>query len=557
MLFLFFWEKKKQKFERMSLNYITPTFFFLAFISFCIPVYGKAISPKPGDTLNYTQIMFEFEEVLNADYYAVNIYNNGHLIRKQKTTSLAKIIMGIFSFGETYQWEYEAFTRKGVLLYQSERSSFFIKKTNWCCADLMSMKTTSFDTKNMYQGLIIYDFGVIANKQGEIIWNLPQTDGTFRNLIINKDGTLTYNNKKGTFETDLMGRVTWEAPMLLADSIRVKNYHHDIKKIPNGNYLCLAERDLGTSNYIYNAVFEIDRNNKLLWYWDEVPFYQNRKDSITSNHVNAVFMDEQTKDVYLSNRNLNSITRLSGIPQPKVSLHIGKGYIQQPIQVIPQELFSGQHAVSFTNKNTILLFNNNTVHPGEASSVIELKRPEPEDKEITVLWNYVFQFANKEENFCAKSGDVDVLPNGNMLITSGANNRVFEVTRNKKIVWENLSSRRDSVIDAFTSQSSYRAHFCSSLYPTYFTVQQLQPKVNKTSKIGLKINNDGSENDQYTIAVLTANGTYNEIKTISLKAGKQTRLSLQINTQNIETCTLKITSKNNPLYNKQLIYHYN
>jgi hypothetical protein len=541
----------------MSLSTKNTLSFICIFVLFYPLAKANVVFPKQGDTLNYTHVMFEFEEVPGADYYIVNIYNDDHLITKKRTTSLATTITGVLNFGEAYQWDYAAFTQKGAILYQSARTLFCIKRTNWCCADLMNMKTTTFNAQKMYQGLIIYDFGVITNKQGEIIWNLPQTDGTFRNLMMNKDGTLTYNNKKGSFETDLMGRVTWEAPLLLADSIKVKNYHHDIKKLPSGNYLCLAECDLGASNYIYNAVFELDRHNKLLWYWDEVPFYQNRTDSITSNHVNAVFMDELTKDVYLSNRNLNSITRLSRIPQPQVSLHIGKGYVQQSIQIIPQELFSGQHAVSFTDKNTILLFNNNTAHPSDASSVIELKKPAPTDKEVTVLWNYVFHFANKEENFCAKSGDADVLPNGNILITSGANNRVFEVSRNKKIVWENLSYRRDRVTDAFTSQSSYRAHFCSSLYPTYFTVQQLQTKVNKTDKIALKINNDGSENDQYTIAVLAANGTYKEINTIGLKAGKQTRLLLQINTQNMGTCTLKITSKNNPLYSKQVIYYYN
>lgn len=525
---------------------------------FTANTFGQTISPKQDDTLNYTQVMFELKEVFGADYYVISIYNTAQnsRITYLKTQSLAKIIDGVLEFGESYRWSYEAFTKSGSLLYQSSFSSFHILKTRWSNPNLIEMKASTFNKKKMYNGLILFDFGVIINKQGKIIWNLPQTDGSFRNLMINKDGTLTYNNKKGTFETDLMGRVTWEAPFLLADTIKVKNYHHDIKKLPNGNFLCLAERDTNDGNKIYNAVFEIDRNYNLKWYWDEVPFYQNRKDSITSNHVNAVFMDEQTKDVYLSNRNLNSITRLSGIPQPKVSLHIGKGYIQQPIQVIPQELFSGQHAVSFTNKNTILLFNNNTAHPGEASSVIELKRPEPEDKEITVLWNYVFQFANKEENFCAKSGDVDVLPNGNMLITSGANNRVFEVTRNKKNVWENLSSRRDSVIDAFTSQSSYRAHFCSSLHPTYFTVQQLNPLVGKDHKVTLKINNDGSEPDCYFINQLMGDGTYKEIGKLFLNAGKQKKVSFKMSEQNTTNFTIKISSSNNPLKSKQLIYSY-
>ncbi|TAE87101.1 MAG: hypothetical protein EAY81_04595 [Bacteroidetes bacterium] len=559
MIFLFFLVIKKNSiFDQMTYLKKTSLLTFTILLAFVANTKAQVVSPKHGDTLNYTQVMFEYKEIFGADYYNISIYNHAHnsKIAYFKTQSLAKIIDGILEFGETYSWSYEAFSRNGLLLFQSSPSSFHILKTRWNNPNLIEMKVSVFDKKKMDRGLIIFDFGVIINKQGKIIWNLPQTDGTFRNLVINKDGALTYNNRKGSFETDLAGNITWGAPTLLADTIKVKNYHHDIKKLPNGNFLCLAERDINEGNKIYNAVFEIDRNYNLKWYWDESPFYKDRTDSITSNHVNAVFMDESTKDVYLSNRNLNSLTRLSGIPKPIISMHIGKGYEQNNIQMIPQTLFSGQHAVSITPKNTILLFNNNTAHPEGVSSVIELKIPDPKDKEPIVLWSYPFQFAKHEENFCAKSGDADVLPNGNILITSGANNRVFEVTKNKKIVWENIAFRRDSITDAFTPQSSYRSHFCSSLYPTYFTVQQFSHLVSKGRKITLKINNDGSEPDSYFINQLMSDGTYKEIGRLFLNAGKQKKVSFKISEQNTTNCTIKISSSNNALKNKQLIYSF-
>lgn len=511
---------------------------------------AQIVFPKHGDTLNFTQIMFEWKEVKDATFYEITTLNHKRtFLTSKKTTSLATIIQDSFSFGKQYLFFVKAFDKKGNVIYHSDTITFYILINNWCDTAFLKLQSTTFLPKQTASHLVVYDYGVIANKQGKIIWNLPQTDGTFRNLNLNHDGTITYNKNNESVEVDLKGKITWQSPAKLNDTLKVKNYHHDIRKLPNGNFLCLAEQDLAGSNNIYSAVFEITRNNKLVWYWNEQPYYNKRTDGLKSNHVNATFMDISGEHIYLSNRDLNSITKLAIKPQPHVVYHIGSGYKSEGVSNFSQSLFSGQHAVSVTPQNTLLLFNNNTEFK-DASSVIEMAMPKPKqtDTAAKLLWQYTFNFNNVKDNFCAKSGDADWLPNGNILVTCGANNRVFEVTKNKKIVWENLTYRKYVSTDEFTPVNTYRSHYCSSLYPCYFTLQKLQSSPNN---IQLKINNDGSENDEYLVEFLAKKQV---VKTLAIKVkAQQHKIINQKPVTNWgNNIVVRVTSKTNPLQVKRV-----
>ena len=227
--------------------------------------------------------------------------------------------------------------------------------------------------------------------------------------------------------------------------------------------------------------------------------------------------------------------------------HIGNGYKSETVNNYSQSLFSGQHAVSVTPQNTLLLFNNNTEYK-DASSVIEMAMPKQNDTVAKLLWQYTFDFNNTKDNFCAKSGDADWLPNGNILVTCGANNRVFEVTKNKKIVWENLTYRKYISTDAFTPVNTYRSHYCSSLYPCYFTVQKL---LSTPDNIQLKINNDGSENDEYKVEFLVKKQV---VKTLAIKVKTQQYkvINQKIVADWSSNIIVRVTSKTNPMLVKRV-----
>lgn len=90
--------------------------------------------------------------------------------------------------------------------------------------------------------------------------------------------------------------------------------------------------------------------------------------------------------------------------------------------------FKGQHSPRFLENGHVVLFDN-MGYKGR-SRVLEL--------DLNTMGE-VWYFADEQENngfFSQFNSMVDLLPNGNILTTSTHEGRIFEVTRDKKIVWE-------------------------------------------------------------------------------------------------------------------------
>lgn len=117
-------------------------------------------------------------------------------------------------------------------------------------------------------------------------------------------------------------------------------------------------------------------------------------------------------------------------------------------------------------------------------------------------------------------GNVEQLKNGNFLVCTGTDNSIFEVTKDKKIVWKAEIAPIEKPINDYTYRL-YRAHYLSSLYPCYFTFQTDEDTISKKSgRIGLKVFNEGSEKDDYEVKVLSATGEVaEEFTTGTLDAG--------------------------------------
>jgi hypothetical protein len=97
----------------------------------------------------------------------------------------------------------------------------------------------------------------------------------------------------------------------------------------------------------------------------------------------------------------------------------------------------GQHSPKFIADGTIVMFDN-MGNLGNAPGLSRALNVDPVTQEI--LWEYdgtdadpVFSFVN---------GGVDPLPNGNVLVTETETGRLFEVTREKEIVWDYRAPQR-------------------------------------------------------------------------------------------------------------------
>jgi hypothetical protein len=82
----------------------------------------------------------------------------------------------------------------------------------------------------------------------------------------------------------------------------------------------------------------------------------------------------------------------------------------------------------------VLVFNNGVGRPdGEYSSVDELALPSGDEKGSPEL---VWSYSAKGRFYADLLSGADRLPNGNTLVCSGTEGRIFEVTPEKAIVWE-------------------------------------------------------------------------------------------------------------------------
>ena len=108
---------------------------------------------------------------------------------------------------------------------------------------------------------------------------------------------------------------------------------------------------------------------------------------------------------------------------------------EQIVSIIRGE-WRGQHDPDFLSNGNILLFDNlGHYGKGGGSQIIEVN---PVSREV--VWRYV---GNEKDIFFSKIRSVQQrLPNGNTLITSSDQGRIFEVTPEQEIVWEFITPFR-------------------------------------------------------------------------------------------------------------------
>ena len=68
-------------------------FLLIIFISFIIP---QNFFPVDNEELNYTQILFKWPQIINAEYYEIRIENNQSVESIYSSNSIIKIITDSF-----------------------------------------------------------------------------------------------------------------------------------------------------------------------------------------------------------------------------------------------------------------------------------------------------------------------------------------------------------------------------------------------------------------------------------------------------------------------------
>jgi hypothetical protein len=122
-------------------------------------------------------------------------------------------------------------------------------------------------------------------------------------------------------ETTLNGQVAWMSPPEIY-------IHHELVKMPNGNYLTLGQEsqdvtiDSVTKEWLSDRVLEFDRSdNSIVWEWstiahlstldyDQDEYDNSAADWFDWTHGNSVVYFPSDDSIYISLRSMNRIVRI-------------------------------------------------------------------------------------------------------------------------------------------------------------------------------------------------------------------------------------------------------
>lgn len=502
-------------------------FSFLAFITF----QAKATYyPLDNATLNYTQIMFEFDEIENATNYILTIspkqVNQPPIVLQTK--SIAILVKEGLHFGKGYTWVVEAYN-KSKKIYTSTRFHFFI-----AYHPNISPSNIKFTVLKAKMGafsndiLFIDHLGIAINRKGQPVWFMPDRNdptedkNNYRSLQMTPEGSLTFLYNSNCYETDLYGNTIWQSPNNGSYSgDATEYYHHDFAKSPFNGYLCASYKFIQEPNYFdakrtsrvrYNTLLEYDKYGNILWSWNEkdhiaksILFQQSDASSeeVAGTHLNGFIFQKKENALLLSFRNTSQVYKIDFYSGKVLYLWDGKKSFAYKNSDIT---FSQQHGPSLTSNNEVIVYNNNLITDQKAATKAVFPTVQifsnPTNSSSKLLWEYECTWNKEPEGIQSKEGFAKELSNKNILVNIGGRNRIFEVNRNKEIVWDCSFFKIGKDSNKFVPFSNYRCYETKSLYPIYFTLQK-----STKSKSSFVLTNNGSSDDSYNVKILTEDGT--------------------------------------------------
>ncbi len=307
-------------------------------------------------------------------------------------------------------------------------------------------------------------------------------------------------------EIDWNGKVVWEYKLLSPTQV----HHHTFCRMPNGNTLILAwesktvdeflakGRDPktippmslgrgggGVGKFWVDFVREVDKDGKTVWewhVWDHIgagphQFNINYKlpdalgpgDSYDYTHFNSVEYIAETDQVVMNSRNFSEFYIVNHKTGEMVyrwgnPSAYGQGKAPSWLNNGDQKMF-GNHNATPLGQGRFLIFDNGSERAqGNRSAVIEV-----DVKTNAIVWEYAARASQSFYSF--RQGGCQRLPNGNTFVTSSVSGHLFEVTKDKELVWEYvnplMSGKEKCLIDDTGSVGNmiHRAYRYGPDYP--------------------------------------------------------------------------------------------
>jgi hypothetical protein len=278
--------------------------------------------------------------------------------------------------------------------------------------------------------LVLYERRVpmIIDMNGRVVHTWPRVRAVGR-ARLNRDGSLAVIGTDNLVkEYDWEGRLRWFHRLAVEGDFP----HHDLIRLANGNYLVLARENRQTQTCYLE---EVDRRRGVVWRWrsadhaDDFPSWNIERNDPT--HFNSIHElppnrhfdagDERFRpgNILVSARHLNTIFIVD---------RDNGDVVWQYSAGLDYQHEASMWAAGEAEDGVIVLFNNGRHNlNGYRRSLVQAVEPTTGE----VVWQYGSRFF-----FSSIAGTVQTLPGGNYAVTSSHGGRIFELTPDKRIVWE-------------------------------------------------------------------------------------------------------------------------
>lgn len=447
-----------------------------------------------------------------------------------------KLVISNLFFGHRYTWKVTGLDDRNRKTDSSPEMRFSIEEQPTLPDGPVRFREITNDNWKCGTELLFFDYArLVTNHQLQPIWFLPnlpfmRKDAGLRDLKLTAEGTFLAIIDSNAYELSREGKVLWKAPNdgeVSGDG--GEDYHHDMQKLPNGNYMVLGNEfekrkfpgEADSVRFQIGTIIEYAPNGTVVWEWhaadfftDELLMLRRKADgtvepathmnafTITGNTIYCGFRDASW--VLKIDKQTKKVTELYGGIDSGLPNHFGAG------------LFRYQHDVELLRNGGIAVVNNDSIKdPAVFSSLVVFTRGEYGQDKGELLLRFPFNYDTLTPGKSQKLGNVTELKNGNLLVNMGAINRVFELTPNGKIVWDVLIEQWNEESQLWRAFPHYRVATASSLYPNTFSVKwELHALVDGAPRGELTVFNVGSESNSYTVYRRLTNGELKAVATI-------------------------------------------
>ena len=480
----------------------------LTFIYITLSIsFSALIKPIDDSTINYTHVLFEWEQINEAYSYQLQIATDSNftnILTDINNESLIYIEKNNIDWNTQYYWR--------VRSLDGSDSPF----GDWLISEFSTSQKRSnaeaitFNTSEVADGLTIFSsffdyFSAVIDKNGDEIWNTGNNDLVY---YINDNYGQLYGTKFDPNDSDLPGlKFSLDSEILWSET--GESYvHHDIFQLPSQNYIGIAEKhqygpipedidyetlflfeisgyptypssDFFIFPWVGDEIIEWDKDGNIIWSWNTFDYLNWLEDydllggvwdegydmgRFDWTHSNALWFDEQESTLLLSSRHLSRIIKI-GYPSGDIIWQMGLDMPSGDIDCGQNLNFGFQHSLQVLDNGNILILDNGNISP----QLYDTEYPTTRALEIAVTdtdngceAEIVWEYSLPENLFGFASGNAQKLDNGNYLITTvggGATSLEIKPTGHNsgEIVWRGLYNL------ALPSGAAYRAHRIAGL----------------------------------------------------------------------------------------------